>query len=239
MELISVIIPVYNQAKVLRRSLVSLLNQSYRPIEVIIVNDGSTDNFSEVIGKILAKKKFRELKIKVINQLNQGAPAARNHGFSEAVGHYVIFWDADTIARSEMLETMHQALVDNPAASWVYSQFRFGWKKIKSSQFDIELLKKNNYVDVTSLIRRDAFLPFDERLRRFQDWDLWLTLVEKGHSGVFVPKLLYKKIINPLGISSWLPSFFFSLPWKISEVGKYEAAAQIVKQKHGIFYSSS
>jgi glycosyltransferase involved in cell wall biosynthesis len=235
MELISVIIPIYNQARVLRRSLVSLLQQTYRPLEVIIVNDGSTDNFSSVMDEILASDRFKDLKIKVINQSNQGGPAARNHGFNESVGQYVIFWDADTIAKPEMLEMMYRALVENPNASWAYSQFCFGWKKMRGAEFDFETLKKNNYIDVTSLIRRNDFVPFDEGLKRFQDWDLWLTLAKQGKSGKFIAKVLYKKITNPVGISSWLPSFFFQLPWKTTKVKKYEAATQIIKQKHHLF----
>ena len=232
MDLISVIIPIYNQAHTLRRSLVTLVNQTYRPLEVIVVNDGSTDNFSEVMKNILAEDLFKELKIKVINQLNQGAPAARNHGFSESSGNYVIFWDADTIAKPNMLAVMHQTLLDNPDASWAYSQFCFGWKKMRGQKFDWESLKKNNYIDVTSLIRRDAFLPFDENLKRFQDWDLWLTLGKQGKSGKFISQVLYKKITNPIGISSWFPSFFFKLPWQTNKVKKYEAARAIILQKH-------
>lgn len=232
MDTISVIIPIYNQASVLRRSLLSLWHQTYRPLEVIVVNDGSVDNFIKVMDDILADKKFQELKIKVINQSNQGAPAARNHGFSESSGKYVIFWDADTVAKKNMLAVMHQVLSENPNVSWAYSQFCFGWKKMRSAKFDLSQLQKNNYIDTTSLIRRDAFVPFDEKLKRFQDWDLWLTMAEQGKSGVFVPQVLYKKIVNQWGISSWLPSFFFRLPWKTKKVEKYEAAAMIVKQKH-------
>ena len=232
MDTISVIIPIYNQAAVLRRSLVSLLNQTYRPLEVIIVNDGSTDNFIQLMDAILRDSRFEELKIKVINQSNQGAPAARNHGFSESSGKYIIFWDADTVAKKNMLAVMQQALSANPSVSWVYSQFCFGWKKMRSADFDPMQLQKNNYIDTTSLLRRDAFVPFDEKLKRFQDWDLWLTMVEQGKVGLFIPQVLYKKIVNQWGISSWLPSFFFRLPWKIKKVEKYEAAARIVKQKH-------
>lgn len=232
MDTISVIIPIYNQAAVLRRSLVSLLHQTYRPLEVIIVNDGSTDNFIQVMDAISRDSRFEELKIKVINQSNQGAPAARNHGFSESSGKYVIFWDADTVAKKNMLAVMQQALLDNPSVSWAYSQFCFGWKKMRSADFDPMQLQKNNYIDTTSLLRRDAFVPFDEKLKRFQDWDLWLTMVEQGKVGLFIPQVLYKKIVNQWGISSWLPSFFFRLPWKTKKVEKYEAAARIVKQKH-------
>jgi len=233
MDLISVIIPIYNQANVLRRSLLSLLKQTYRPLEVIVVNDGSTDNFSIVMKKILAEEKFKELKVKLINQSNQGAPSARNHGFSESSGNFVIFWDADTIAKPEMLKEMLEILQNNPEFSWVYSQFCFGWKKMRGAEFDFGSLKKNNYIDITSMLRRDVFTPFDEKLQRFQDWDFWLTLSGQGKRGKFVQKMLYKKIINPHGISSWLPKFFYQLPWKTKQVKKYEAAAQIIRQKHG------
>lgn len=234
MDLISVIIPIYNQASVLRRSLLSLLKQIHRPLEVIIVNDGSTDNFSVIIDEILAEKKFKELKIKLINQSNQGAPSARNHGFSESSGPFIIFWDADTIAKPEMLSDMMNILQNNPGISWAYSQFCFGWKKMRGAEFNPESLKKNNYIDITSLLRREVFVPFDEKLKRFQDWDFWLTLSGQGRKGEFIQKILYKKIINPQGISSWLPKFFYQLPWKTKQVKKYDTAAQIIRQKHGL-----
>ena len=81
--LISVIIPVYNHAKVLPQTIASIFKQTYRPLEIIIINDGSTDNFSEAV------KELEE--VKIINQENKGAPTARNRGLSEAKGEYVIF----------------------------------------------------------------------------------------------------------------------------------------------------
>src|SRR3989339_30402 len=144
-KLISVIIPVYNHAHTLKKSLDSLVCQTYKNLEVIIVNDGSTDNFGEEINKILSNCHsrvggnpdtqpldprfsayggsalgmtqddkvifdFGDVPIKIINQTNQGAPVARNRGFKEAHGEYVIFWDADTIAKPEMLAKMAQVL---------------------------------------------------------------------------------------------------------------------------------
>lgn len=234
MNLVSVIIPIYNQAKVLRRSLLSLARQTYRPLEVIIVNDGSTDDFEAVLNDVLSDNRLQELNIKVIHQSNQGAPSARNHGFSESNGDYIIFWDADTIAKPQMLSEMVKVLDNNLTASWVYSQFRFGWKKMSCADFNFDHLKKINYIDITSLLRRNAFQPFDEKLKRFQDWDLWLTLSEQGKNGIFIPKILYKKITNPTGISSWFPSLFFKLPWKIKKVEKYQEAAEIIKRKHDL-----
>ena len=104
----------------------------------------------------------------------------------------------------------------------------------KASSFDKNFLKQNNYIDTTSLIRRSDFPGFDESLKRFQDWDLWLAMLEQGKKGIFIPKVLYKKIISNGGISFWLPSFVYRLPWKIGKVKKYEEARAIVARKHGL-----
>lgn len=234
---ISVIIPVYNHAHTLNRCVTTVLDQlrdlPNNDIEIIIVNDGSTDNFQLVIDKIL-KNEFAKSKIaKVINQENKGAPVARNRSFSESNGEFVIFVDADTICYPRMFAEMLGALQMHPEASYAYSQFRFGWKKMQSHEFDGELLKKINYIDVTSLIRRKDAMIFDESLKRFQDWDLWLTMLKQNKIGVFVPKVLFKKIVwGRMGISSWLPSFMYKLPWKNEKVKEYEAAKEIVMKKH-------
>jgi glycosyltransferase involved in cell wall biosynthesis len=241
MSVISIIIPVYNHAYTLRRTLESIHAQTYRPLEVIVVNDGSTDDFEGVVEEIKTEiqKDNLSLSLKIINQTNRGASAARNSGFKEANGHYVIFWDADTVGETGMIAKLKRALDEHPEASYAYSQFKFGWKKMKSQPFKAEDLKRYNYIDTTSLIRRGtldslpAGEPFDESLRRFQDWDLWLTLLEQGKTGIFVPEGLYTKIVHGRnGISGWLPRFMYMLPWKTKRVRAYEAARQIIAQKH-------
>lgn len=199
------------------------------------MDDGSTDNFNETIETILKKDWIQNLSIRIVRQKNLGAGAARNRGFKESKGDYVIFWDADTIAVPLMLDKMLAALQSNPAASYSYSQFRFGWKKIKSRPFDAVSLKQNNYIDTTSLIRRSDVLPFTEDLKRFQDWDLWLSMLEKGKFGIFIPEVLFKKEVGGRkGISEWLPSFFYHLPWKTKAVKEYEAARQVILRKHSL-----
>ncbi|MFA5062062.1 MAG: glycosyltransferase family A protein [Patescibacteria group bacterium] len=234
--LISVIIPVYNHAHTIKKCISDILAQTYQPIEIIIVNDGSTDNFQQAISDL------KNSDIKIFSQENKGAPSARNLGFAQSKGEYVIFWDADTIARPDMLEKMYKALRDNSETSCAYSKFKFGWKTMQSHEFDPGLLKKLNYIDVTSLVRRSALTdlrpsagPWDESIKRFQDWDLWLSLLEKNKTGVFVPEVLYKKVVgNRKGISAWLPSFMYNLPWKIKKVADYEEAKAIVLKKHGL-----
>ena len=133
---------------------------------------------------------FVILSLKIINQENKGAAHARNHGFKESKGKFIIFWDADVLAKPTMLTEMYEVLQQNPKASYAYSQLKLGWKKIKSRPFDAAALKKFNYIDMISLIRREHFPGFDESLKRFQDWDVWLTMLEKGHEGIFIPKIL-------------------------------------------------
>ena len=230
MSEISVIIPVYNHAHTLVRSLRTLEQQTVSAKEVIIVNDGSTDNFEEVVKKLKSS-----LKIQILKQVNKGANAARNFGLKFATGEYVIFWDADTVAKPDMLRKMLDAIEGNLGVSYAYSQYRFGWKKMRSHDFDPALLKKINYIDGTSLVRRSD-LPVggcDANLKRFQDWDLWLTMLENKKTGIFVPEVLYKKITwGRKGISSWLPSFFYRLPWKTKDVKDYEEAKGIIFMKH-------
>lgn len=250
MASISVIIPVYNHAHTLERCLASIRAQTVQPLELIIVNDGSTDNFNEIIKKIDKSG----LNTKIVRQSNQGAAAARNRGFRESTGEYVIFLDADTVAKPKMLEKMAAMLAAHPEASYAYSQFKFGWKTMQSQEFSQQDLKQYNFIDTTALVRRSALqktppsvppligegevsddegFPFDESLKRFQDWDLWLTLLAQGHIGVFSPKVLYKKIVSGRkGISTWLPSFVYRFPWKIKAVKAYEESKYIILRKH-------
>jgi len=236
-NLISIIIPVFNHAHTLEGCLRTVVWLSHnQSIELIIINDGSTDNFHETLRKILEKyPDIKALNPIVIDQPNLGAPVARNRGFKRAHGEYIIFLDADTICTPHMIDDLKIALEGNPQASYVYSQFRFGWKKMMSHEFDPELLKRINYIDVTSLIRAKDFTPFDESLKRFQDWDLWLTMLEQNKIGVFVPKVLFKKVVRGRkNISSWLPRFMYHLPWKSQKVREYEAAKEIIIKKHDL-----
>ncbi len=100
---ISVIIPTYQHASTISQCLDSIFNQTLLPDEIIVVNDGSTDNTEGVLAEYSSQ-------IHYIKQSNQGAPVARNRGFDESTGDFVIFWDADLIGEPRMLETLQRAL---------------------------------------------------------------------------------------------------------------------------------
>jgi glycosyltransferase involved in cell wall biosynthesis len=234
MNKISVIIPTYQHAHTIERCVDSVLNQSRKADEIIIVDDGSTDGSAEIL------KKF-DSSIKVVGQSNQGAPKARNNGFKLSSGSMVLFCDADVIMQEGMLKSLELALESDSDAGYSYSGFLWGWKKFRSYPFSKERLKKMNFVHTSALIRRDAFPGFDEVLKRFQDWDLWLTILEGGKRGVFVNEILYQvlKDDEKSRISKWLPSPLVRFPWKLfgwspKVVQSYNNAKEIIINKHGL-----
>ena len=230
--LVSVVIPTYQHANTIGRCIYSVLGQAYSPIEIIVVDDGSTDSTSEVLKKY-------EGKIRVIHQKNAGANPARNRGLAEATGEFVIFCDADVVMKSQMIAQFVQRLIDHPEASYAYGGFRFGWKVFHGVPFSGDQLRKMNFVHTTSLVRRNDFPGFDPVIKRFQDWDVWLTMLEQKKIGVLVPGVWCDVLIDGesrIG-SSWLPSFMYRLPWKYlgwqpKRVRKYREAREAIVKKH-------
>lgn len=232
--LISIIIPTYNSAQTLIKCLESIFNQTYKNFEIIIVNDGSTD---DTLKKIESFRHIRQLsRLFVFSQQNQGAPSARNRGFKESHGEYVIFVDADVYLKSNCLQKMYGTLQKHPEASYAYSSFYWGLKKFKLWKFDPEKLKQIPYIHTTSLIHRECFpdTGFDQSLKRFQDWDLWLTMLKNNHQGIWIPEVLFTTSTKKNTISSWIPVFIYNhFPWLAKKrIGEYNKAKEIILKKH-------
>ena len=155
---------------------------------------------------------------------------ARNNGFKQSTGKYIIFCDADIIMKPTMLEKMNKVLDENLDISYVYSSFKFGWKKFNLWEFDADKLRQMPYIHTTSLMRREHFAGFDPSLKRFQDWDLWLTMLEKGYIGKWLNEVLFK-IKSGGTISSWLPSFFVKLGMG-KKAKQYNSSKQQILDKH-------
>ena len=228
MATISIIVPVYNGEKTMAACLKSIVQQTITDREIIVVNDGSTDGTLDIL------KQFRD-QITIITQENQGASSARNRGAREATAPFLIFWDADLEARPVMLERMHHELRQHPGCSYAYSSFRFGFKTFKLFAFSAGKLRRMPCIHTTSLLRREHFPGFDERLKKFQDWDLWLTMLTQGHAGCFVPEVLFTVRAGGT-LSAWLPSFAYRLPLlrRLKRVRSYRDAETIIKLKHHI-----
>lgn len=103
----SLIIPAYNVEKYIKKCLDSVLNQTYNNYEIIIINDGSTDNTSKILESYKSNKK-----IKIINQENKGLSNARNTGVSNAKGDYILFIDSDDFIEKELLEILNKTIKD-------------------------------------------------------------------------------------------------------------------------------
>lgn len=233
-NLVSIIIPAYNHASALPKCLAHIFAQTYTEYEVIVVDDGSTDAIIEAV------KPFSE-KIRFVRQENAGSNPARNRGWKEANGEFLLFCDADVVMRPDMVERMVAALRANPGAGYTYSAFRFGWKLFPGAPWSADLLRKVNIAHTTSLVRSADFPGFDESIKRFQDWDVWLTMLSGGKGGVMVPDELFVAEIHGVSRigSSWLPKIAYSIPWeKIGwmpqRVRRYRAARDIIAKKHGL-----
>lgn len=132
-DLVSIIVPVYNVEKYLDECISSIVNQSYKNIEILLVNDGSTDSSCEIC-EAWSKKDSR---IILLNQINQGQGAARNYGVKEAKGNWIAFVDSDDWIDKEYIELMMQAIISENAdmAKCNYTQIRTKSKNKKTTNF--------------------------------------------------------------------------------------------------------
>ena len=178
--LLSFIIPVYNKSpKIFERCLRSLFDMSFKDFEVICVFDGEDSELEKVATRYKTKRFIIP---------HGGAPRARNEGFRYALGTYVSFWDADCYAKPEMATRWVDEFNSEPACDFVYSGYEFqnGQGGVEGQMFDPYLLTCGNYIATMFPMKREIFPGFDESLKGAQDWDLWLTIVEKGHTGSFI-----------------------------------------------------
>lgn len=216
--LLSFIIPVYKKKpQVFERCLKSLFEMSYKNIEVICVFDGADPE----LQKLASKYKTTEVVIE-----HGGAPKARNAGFPISKGEYVSFWDADCYAKPDTAKMWMDTFKQHPDLDFVYSGYEFtgGEGGVSGEMFDAYLLQCGNFIATMFPMRRSVFPGFDESLKAAQDWDLWLTVVERGGKG------------------HWLEgySFITERPDENSISGKgwsdasFEETIRIVKEKHGI-----
>ena len=195
--LISTVIPLHNRAALISDALDSVAVQSYRPLEIIVVDDGSTDDSVQVVNAWAARHESQAgLNVMLVEQPNQGANAARNRGIDLATGEFVAFLDSDDRWQPEKLAEQIRQLTDNPTAAGVYCGLTTvdlttdhplpgsGLQAMPSG----ELLRDLLVHDVTSptscwMVRSEAIRAagkFDTTLPARQDWDMWIRLAQQG-----------------------------------------------------------
>ena len=196
---ISVIIPTYNCVEYLPKAIDSVLGQTYQNFEIIIVDDGSTDNTKETIQNYF--KNYPD-KIRYFYQENRGLPGARNAGINVAKGDYIALLDADDEFIPVALEECLYFIEQNNAEWCIIDILREegNRKDILNSNIPV-----NNYIlyildDCYSFIRRAFFFSkrtivdvglFDNTFKIFEDWDLYIRLIEANKKFVYINKPLY------------------------------------------------
>ena len=167
---------------------------------------------------------FQDFKVVVVKDQGKGANWARNEGFKQCDTEFVLFSDNDLEWKSNALETKVRYLDRLKKPSYCYGRYILGDKIWGHQEWNPMLLKKMNYISTMGLIRAKDFPGFDESITRLQDWDLWLTMLEQGKTGVYCDDLVFMTAIRP-GIT---------YDHNLNPFNTFTAAEEIVKRKHGL-----
>lgn len=210
MAKVSTIIPTYNCEQYIRETIESALSQTYKDMEFIVVDDGSTDRTEEIIKSFSPKLKY------IHYNENQGPSAARNRGIKEAQGEYVAFLDHDDIWMPTKIEEQIKLFENNKDLALAYSNFCYVdhrnvemgalFDTVKPQRgFVFEKLILDNFVPTTSVIAKKKILEevggFNERFMISHDFDLYLRIAERYQID-FIDSPLVKHRIYPDSASS-------------------------------------
>lgn len=211
---VAIVIASYNYARFLPEAIESALAQTHRPAEVVVVDDGSTDDSLAVA---------RRFPVRVIAQHNQGLSAARNAGGATVRSDYLMFLDADDILEPTYVERCLQALTAAPPhVAYAYTQMSlFGYETgiFESRPFDRRALPRGNYVNAAALMRRgvyDAVGGYDRSWSvAHEDYELYMRLLSRGYEGVFVPEPLLRYRRHARSMNTHTPERLNDLIWRM------------------------
>lgn len=212
MPKVSVVIPAYNAMSYLPDTMASLLNQTYRDFEIIVVNDGSSDDTQQWVSHL------KDPRIRLISQTNQGLSGARNTGINHAQGEYIAFLDADDLWEPTKLAKQVEVLDQYPEVGVVYTWVTYideqgqSTGRVFQNQAEGEVweqLIEHNIVECGSvaMVRRCCFATvglFDRNLRSFvEDWDMWLRIARHYPFKVVKEHLVYYRQVSNSASKNW------------------------------------
>lgn len=204
-SLVSIIIPSYNDTKYLVDAISSALSQSYKDIEVIVVNDGSTNEEDKRFFN-----EFSNPSVRVITKTNEGLAAARNTGIKASKGEFFVPLDADDQIKPDFIEKLIVVMKDNVGVAYSDQEF-FGEENrlMPMKEFNFVDLLSQNHISVCSLVRREAY---DEVLTKnlvgynpnmvygYEDWDFWISIAELGWEFrcIHEPLFMYRRRVDSM-----------------------------------------
>jgi len=198
MPKVSVIIPCYNHGEFLLETLYSLQEQTFTDYEIIIVNDGSTDEATVTLLQNMKRPKTR-----IFNTVNNGVSAARNRGITEAVGQYILPLDADDLITPQFLEKTVSLLEQNPETGIVSCDAElFGMlSEVRQlPDFSLEHLLSENLLFATSVFRKSNWKSVGgyRTAMKFgwEDWDFWIAMARSSIKVIHIPEPLFKYRIS-------------------------------------------
>lgn len=201
MPKVSVVIPCYNHGQFIDEAVESVLNQTFQDFEITIVNDGSTDDYT---NKLL--ENYEKPKTSVYKTINQGQPEARNFGISKSHGEYIVALDADDKLERTYLEKAVKVLDEDihHELGFVNTWLKFYGNKtetLEMSDYDPDTLGIKNVVHVSSMFRKECWEKvsgYDVNMKGYEDWDLWISIVECGYKWKLIPEnlFLYRSLQN-------------------------------------------
>ena len=178
--LVSIIIPCYNNSATIIEAVESARLQNHDKIEIIVVNDGSTDNSEEVITAYIQDK----INISYHKKPNGGPSSTRNMGGNLANGEFLVFLDGDDRLHPDYVKKCLQVYHNQPNMNIVYSQAEYFGAKSgiwALNKFDINNFLIDNCIPIYAMIRTQTFKTlggFDEHLKFVEDWELWLNIIK-------------------------------------------------------------
>lgn len=197
--LVSVVMPVRNGEKTVAGAINSILSQTYENWELIIVDDGSTDNTYQEI------KKFEDKRIRYFIREYAGIPATRNYGNKMAKGSYCIVQDADDYSLPDRLEKVVKAFIKTKADIVIHSVYVNAWneqyeclerKYLQAERADEERIKISQYLPGLPAYRKGVWAakPFREETRYAYDWMMWVDWILSGFTVTVLDEALYEYV---------------------------------------------
>ena len=204
-------------------SYVQILDDSKNKIpekKLTIIVPNKTGNSPDITIKSLYKQTFTNFDIVIINDLSGNANKARNDGLRYVKTPYVLFSDNDINWLPDSIQNLYDCLEKNPNVSIAYGSCNIDIFVAGEQEWDEALLTKRNYISMMSMVRTKDHPGFDENIKRMQDWDTWLTMLEKGKKGKYIGKKIFTTTSSKDGITK--------------NSIDYDEAVQIVKRKHSL-----